>query len=145
MLKAKPGKEVIIRVTNDVGTLDAIAKTVSDKGANLLATCAWVEGDRAVIHLVTDDHRRVFDALAAQYDDVRQADVVITMAAHKPGMLRRATDRLAAAGIDIHHFYATATLSQEECLFVLSTANNDRAVVMLNGHGVPAHQAPARA
>jgi len=140
MLKARPGKEVVVRVENAVGTLDEIAKIVSDRGANLLATCAWVEGDRAVVHLVTDDHRRVLEALAARYVDVREADVVISEAPHKPGMLRRATDRLAAGDIDIHHFYATASMAQDQCLFVFATANNDRAVVLLNGRAE--HAAP---
>ena len=138
MLKARPGKEIIVKVPNNVGTLDAIAKAVADKGANLLATCAWVEGDRAVVHLVTDDHRRVLDALAAHYEETRQADVVLVEAEHKPGMLRQTTDRLAHGGIDIHHFYSTAMLSQEASLFVLATANNDRAIVLLNGRPVPA-------
>ena len=63
MLKARLGKEVVLRVENEVGVLDQIARTVAEKGVDVVAACAWVEGPLAVVHLVTDDNRRVVDAL----------------------------------------------------------------------------------
>lgn len=133
MLKARPAKEVIVRLLNQVGALDEVAKIVSDKGVNLLATCTWVEGDQAVVRMVTDDNTRVVDALRARKWQVREADAIITETPHKPGMLRHVTERLARGGIDIHHLYATSTFSHDSTLIVLATANNDRAVVLLNG------------
>jgi len=32
----------------------------------------------------------------------------------------------------IHHLYATAGAAQGQCLLVFATANNDRAMVLLN-------------
>ena len=133
MLKARPAKEVVVKLLNQVGALDEVAKIVSDKGVNLLATCTWVEGDQAIVRMVTDDNTRVVDALRARKWQVREADAVITEAPHKPGMMRHVTERLARGGIDIHHLYATATFSHDSTLIVLATANNDRAVVLLNG------------
>jgi SLT domain-containing protein len=34
--------------------------------------------------------------------------------------------------IDIHHLYATAALAQERTMVVFASANNDRAMVLLN-------------
>lgn len=132
MLKTRPAKEVVIRMPNAIGTLNEIARTMADKGINILAVSAWVEGAQAVIRLVTDDSVRVLDALRAQKYDAREADVLVTEPPHKPGMLHRVTEKLAQADIDIHHLYATASTLQEHCLLVFATANNDRAMVLLN-------------
>lgn len=132
MLKTRPGKEVVVRMENRVGGLDAMAKLISEKGANILAVSAWVERDRAIVHMVTDDNVRVLDALRERDLDAREADVLLTEAPHKPGMLHHVTERLAKGEIDIHHLYATASISQDSCLVVFATANNDRAMVLLN-------------
>ena len=125
-------KEVNVRMPNAIGTLNEIAKTIADRGVNILAVSAWVEGGQAVIRLVTDDSVRVMDALRAQQYDVREGDVLVSEPSHKPGMLHRLTEKLAQAEIDIHHVYATASAAQGQCLVVFATANNDRAMVLLN-------------
>ena len=132
MLKAKIGKEVVVRMTNEVGVLARIAKIVADKGVNILAASAWVEGTEAVIRLVTDDQLRIADALREKKFAVRETDVVLTEAAHKPGMLRHLTETLADKGIDLRYLYASATAGQDKSLVVLSSMNNERAVVLLN-------------
>lgn len=132
MLKTRPAKEVIIRMPNAIGTLNGIAKTIANKGINILAVSAWVEGAQAVIRLVTDDNVRVMDALRAHKYDAREGEVLVTEPSHKPGMLHHLTETLSRAEIDIHHLYATASTTQGQCLLVLATANNDRAMVLLN-------------
>ena len=132
MLKARLGKEVVVRIENEVGVLDQIARTVAEKGVDILASSAWVEGAVAVIHLVTDDNLRVVEALRSRNYDPRESDVVLTEVPHKPGMLRHVTERLARGSVDMHHLYATTTPGQVESLVVLATANNDHAVVLLN-------------
>jgi hypothetical protein len=131
MLKPRPAKEVIITLQNDVGALNQIAKIIAEKGINVLAASSWVNHDQAIIHLVPDDTQRTLDALRAHGYAVREADVVITEAAHKPGMLRHVTERLAQEGIDIHHLYASATPQQDTCLLVFATAHNDHALMRL--------------
>jgi hypothetical protein len=132
MLKARPGKEVVVRVQNEIGLLAQIARLVSDKGINIVAAAGWVEGPNAVVHLVTSDNLRVMDALRAKSYHPREQDVILTESPHKPGLLRHITDKLSAAGIDIHHLYATATGQQEYALIVFACAQNDRALVLLN-------------
>lgn len=132
MLKTRPAKEVVVKMPSEMGALDGMLKTIADKGANILAASAWVDRDQAIIHVVSDDHVRVVDALRAARFDVREAEVLVTEAPHKPGMLRHITEKLAGADIDIHHLYATASSAQDQCLVVFATANNDRARVLLN-------------
>jgi hypothetical protein len=132
MLKAKIGKEVVVRLPNTVGMLAQITQIVSDKGINILAASSWVEGNAAVIRLVTDDHQRVVDALREKEFSLKENDVVLTEAAHKPGMLRRLTARLAENGLDLRYLYATATGAQDQCQIVFSCTDNNRALVLLN-------------
>jgi hypothetical protein len=132
MLKARLGKEVVLTVENEVGVLDQIARTVAEKGVDILAASAWVEDARAIVHVVTDDNLRVREALRSKNYDARESNVVLTEVRHKPGMLRHVTERLAKGSVDIHHIYATTVSDQGEALVVLATASNERAVVLLN-------------
>jgi hypothetical protein len=132
MLKARHAKEVVLRLPNEIGTLNGIAKTLADKGFNILAVSAWVEGSEVVIRLLVDDTSRAADTLKAHNYKVREVDVVITEVPHKPGMLRHITDRLAQDEIDIHHLYATSAGDQDRSLVVFATAHNDKAIVRLN-------------
>jgi hypothetical protein len=132
MLNVRPAREVVLRLPNEIGTLNRIAKTLSDKGIDILATSAWVEGEQVVIRLLTGETSRTADALRAHGWEPREVEVIVTELPHKPGMLRRLTESLAQDEIDIHHLYATAAPAQEHCLLVFATANNDRAIVRLN-------------
>jgi hypothetical protein len=132
MLKTRQAKEVLLRMPNEIGALDRMAKTVADKGVNLLAISAWVEGAHAVIRLVTEDNTRVLDLLRSHEYEAREADVLVAEVPHKPGMLHRICERLSLGGIDIHHLYATASIAQEQTVVVFATAHNDRAMVLLN-------------
>jgi hypothetical protein len=132
MLSTRHAKEVIVRMPNEIGAFDRMAKTISDKGVNLLAVSAWVEGADAVIRLVTEDNVRVVDTLKAHGLQAREVDVLVLDVPHKPGMLRHVTGKLAEGGIDIHHLYATAPAAQDKTMVVFASANNDRAMVLLN-------------
>ncbi len=132
MLKTRPAKEIIVRMPNEIGALDSMTKTIAEKGINLVAVSAWVEGAQAVIHLVTDNNLRVMDTLRAHKYEAREADVLVTEAPHKPGTLHRICEKLAQGGIDVHHLYATASTTEERSVVVFASANNDRALVLLN-------------
>ena len=132
MLSTRHAREVIVRMPNEIGAFDRMARTIADKGINLLAVSAWVEGADAVIRLVTEDTVRVMDTLKAHQYQAREADVLVVDVPHKPGMLRHITGKLAQGGIDVHHLYATAPTAQERSMVVFASANNDRAMVLLN-------------
>lgn len=131
-LKARLAKELVVRVPNEIGVLAQLSKIVADKGINILAVSAWVEGADAVVRLLTSDNLHVLDTFRNKKLNIRESDVVVTEAAHKPGMLRHLAEKLAAQGIDLYHLYATAPADQDKSLVVFSSTNNDRAVVLLN-------------
>ena len=132
MLKARPGKEAVVRTPDDIGVLAEFSKVVAEQGANFLAVSAWVEGNKAVIRLVTDDMLRTTDVLRERGYEFQDRDVVLVDAENKPGVLRHLTDTLSREGINLTHLFATTTLDQQECLVVLSSTDNQRAIVLLN-------------
>jgi len=136
MFKTTVGKEIVVRMPNEIGALDRMAKLISDKGIDILAVSTWLEGTEAVLRLVTDDNLRVMDTLRAHKYEPQETEVLVTEALHKPGMLHNICAKLAQGGIDIHHLYATALSAQDHSLIVLASANNDRAMVLLNAAGV---------
>ena len=93
---------------------------------------ATLEGGNAVIRLVTGDHRqRTIDVLRKLRPDVEEAKVVVVELAHKPGLLRQITEKLALENIDVFYLYGTAA-DVDKCLVIFSSTNNHRAVMVLN-------------
>jgi len=131
MLRSKMAKEAIVRMNNRIGVLAQVTKSIADKGINIDAIIATVEGADAVIRLVTSDHQRTIDTLHDQQLEVLEAKVVLVQAAHRPGLLRYITEKLAKENIDLFYLYATA-VDADNCLVVLSSTNNDWAAMILN-------------
>jgi hypothetical protein len=133
MLKARQGKEVVLRTANKIGALADLSKIVAERGVNILAMSAWTEDTDAVVRLVADDTLRTMDVLKKNGYSPQEKDVVLVDAAHKPGILRHLTDVLAKENIDLLHLFGSATIDQDVCLVVLNSSDNERAIVLLNG------------
>lgn len=131
MMNAHIAKEIVVRVPNQIGILAQLSKLIADKGIDLDGLSGSVEGNDAVIRLLTGDNLRVGDALRQRgYDPVEQ-EVVAVDVPHKPGMLRRVTEDLARADVDLQSIYATAV--GDRSLIVLRTSNNESALLALRG------------
>jgi hypothetical protein len=130
MIKARMAKEAIVRISNRIGVLAQVTKSLADMGLNIEAVIATVEGNDAVIRMVTGDHQRTLDALRDQRLEVQEARVVVAEVEHRPGLLREITEKLARQHIDLSYLYATA--AGERCLVIFSSTNNDWAVKVLN-------------
>jgi len=124
-------KEAIVRMNNRIGVLAQVTRSLSDKGINIEAVIGTLEGNDAVIRMVTSDHQRTVDTLREQRLEVQEAKVMVAEIAHRPGLLREITEKLARQNIDLLYLYATAT-EGDKCLVVLSSMNNDWAVKVLN-------------
>jgi hypothetical protein len=133
MLKARQGKELVTRVSNNINALAELSKIVAEKGINILAMSCWLEGNESVIRLVTDDALRTADTLRDSGYRFEEKDVVLVDAQHKPGILRHLTDMLSRESINISHLFASATINQDVCLVILNSSNNERAILLLNG------------
>lgn len=132
MLKARLGKEIVVRVTNEIGVISQLSKVIAEKGINALAVAGEIDGRTATLRFLTTDNLRVEDALRERHYAPHAADCVIVQMPNKPGMLRTLTEKLAAESIDIHRLHATAPEDKSHSLVVLGTSNNEHAVVVLN-------------
>jgi hypothetical protein len=133
MITAKQCKEVSVRVLNDIGILAQLTKIVAEKGVNIRAVASWVEDEnKGVIHLVTDDNLRAIDALRAHNYAPREVDSIEVLMHHSPGMISSICEKIGGGGLNMHYLYASAPVSEEACLAVLSTDDNERALLLLN-------------
>lgn len=133
MITAKQCKEVSVRVLNDIGILAQLTKIVAEKGVNIRAAAAWVEDEnKGVIRLVTDDNLRAVDALRAHNYAPEEVDSIEVLMHHSPGMLSSLCEKIGSGGLNVHYLYASAPVSEDTCLAVLSTDDNGRALVLLN-------------
>ncbi len=132
MFTAQQVKEITVEVRNEIGVLHEMAKLVAEKGVSILALQGGVQDGRAVIRMVTDDNLRAADALRARNYLPLESEAVMAEIPHRPGMLRVLTEKLARAGLDIDHLYATAGPGDVHCNLILSCTDNGRAIVELN-------------
>ncbi len=132
MFNARPGKGMVVRTTNKVGALAEFSKVVAETDASILAMSTWVENTEAVIRLICDDTPRMIEVLQENGYDAQDRDVVLVDASYQPGILRHLTETLASENIDIFHLFASA-IDKNECVAVLNTSDNERAIELLNG------------
>lgn len=133
MMTATHGKEIAVRVFNDIGVLAQLTKIVAEKGINILAAAAWIEDEKnGIVHLVTDDNLRAVDALTAHAYAPHELTSIAVEIDHKPGMISRLCQKIGSAEINIQYLYVSAPINEAKCLLILSTDNNDRALVVLN-------------
>ena len=131
MIKARMAKEAIVRISNRTGVLAQVTKSIAEKGINLEAVIATVDGVDAVIQLVSSDHQRIMDSLREQQLEAQETRVILVEGEHRPGLLQLITEKLARENIDVLYLYATA-VNVDKCLVVLSSVNNEWAVMVLN-------------
>ena len=131
MMTVRLAKEVEVRVRRNPATIANVTKVLADKGLDLLAVQACVEGGEAILRFVTDDNLRAVDALRERELSPVEREVVAVEVPHKPGMVRRIAEVLSAERIELDHLYATAGDVERTSLVVLATTNNDHALVSL--------------
>ena len=134
VLNVGHGKEIVLHVRNDMGILGEVARLITERGVGIDAVAGSVDGDEdiCVLRLITDDNLRTCDLLREHGYNPVEEPVVLLEAPHKPGMLKKLTQRLGEEEIDIQSLYATATQRDSHCLLVLRTTNDTRALVCLN-------------
>lgn len=127
----KIGKELVIISANKVGVLNKVACALADHGIDILAISAQAAGGVALMNLVTDDAVRSRDILAKKGFKVQENGVLLVEVEDKPGVLMRLTKKLAAKKIDILNIYGSAPVSYGPCVLVVSTDDNQKAMVTL--------------
>jgi len=125
------GKELVVISANKVGALNKISAALADRGIDIMAISAQAAGGVALVNLVVDDALRARDLLAKKGFKVQENSVVVVEVEDKPGVLVQLTKKLAVKKIDILNIYGSASASYGPCTLVISTNDNQKALVTL--------------
>lgn len=129
--KAKICKEIVVTVVNKIGVLADMSQIVADRGVNIAAVAGYALDNKAIIMMATDDNQRAIDALKkAGYRSIREREAVMVELENKTGALKVVTAKLAGEDIDIRQIYGTTCPDGCPARLILSTTNNDKAVVL---------------
>ncbi len=123
-------KEINATVANKVGLLADATDKVKEAGVNITGLCAWVDGDKGYLRMITADNDKVCQALSPLTESCEMDEAVVVKAANTPGALNEIARKLADAGIDINLIYATVT-DEPEATVILKTTDNAKAAEIL--------------
>jgi len=125
------GKEIVVRIINKIGVLADVAGILSDASINIEGVNGYVVKDIATIRILSNDNLRAVEVLKkAGYTDCKEKEAVIIEMENKIGNLKNITAKLAEAGIDINHIYATSCSNACPAKIVLSTNNDEKAIAV---------------
>jgi hypothetical protein len=137
VLKAEIAREIVVESVTEPDLLATISRAVAEKGAAILAVMGRVEGVNTIIHLMTDDNERAIDALGKKQFEPYESRVLVAEFSQKPGMWKRIASALEAAEISISRLYGGAGVDDENSIVVMSTSDDEQAVVRLNDARTP--------
>lgn len=123
-------KEINATVANKVGLLADATDKVKEAGVNITGLCAWVEGDKGHLRMITSDNDKVCQALSPLMETCEMDEAVVVKAANTPGALNEIARKLADAGVNINLVYATVT-DEPEATVILKTTDNAKAAQIL--------------
>jgi hypothetical protein len=129
MVKIKRGTELWCDVPNRIGVVAGITKAVADTRTNVMAMASWVspaDPAKAYFRILTANNNKTTNALKKLGYTVKQTDVLLVEAPNKPGAFCPVAHKIANAGININHVYATAI--GQKGIVVLSTDDNAKAI-----------------
>lgn len=127
-------KELVIAVPNKIGTLADISKILADHGMNIEGVAGYAMDSEARIMLVVEDELRAKEALQkGGYKNIKENEVIVLDLENKLGALKGLTARLSADKLDIKYIYGTTCPEGCPGRVVLSTTDNEKALVSLKG------------
>jgi len=130
-MKASKVAELIVTTPNVVGTAGRVFKLIAEAAVNVPAFCAYVQENKGVFRLVTDNNAKVENVLKAAGYETKSGEVVSVQTESKVGTGAEIGKKLGDADIDIQHAYATSA-ARGESVVILKTADNDKVVKVLS-------------
>lgn len=131
MAKAKKSKQLSFSLSNRVGLLSEVSKSLADAKVNMNAICAYAIGKKAYFMLITDKNAQAKKALSKIKRRVEEEDVVSVEMPNRVGELQKAAKKISDAGIDIIYMYGTAG-SGKTSFCVFKTIDDKKAIKAIN-------------
>ena len=131
MVSAVFDKQLMICVSNKVGTLAEVTSVIAASGINLVAICAYALADIVAIMFVTEDNNEAKKQLEQRNLNVVEEEVILLTIENKPGTLQRVTEKVAEAGIDLTLIYGSVEKEGKYSRIVLISRDNLEAMMII--------------
>ena len=95
----------IVDLSNQPGSLAAVARALAARGINITATAAAAAGEAGSLSFTADDHAGARSVLEAHPWGFREVEVVVAVLEHRPGSLAAAAGRIADAGVNLETMF----------------------------------------
>lgn len=125
-------KEFAIRLDDRPGVLGEFARSLADRGVNILALQASPQEGKSLLRLVTDNPTTTRAVLASGRLSYSETDVALAKLAHRPGELARAALRLGEASININYIYSGIEAGTNTPLVIFGVADAGKAASILD-------------
>ena len=131
MIKAEIGRQLMLRLENQVGTLAQITSVCASSGINLIAICAYAVEKSVAVMFVTEDNNEAKRLLSSHGFNVQEEEAILLSMDNKAGALQRVTDKLAESGIDLVLVYGSVDKDSKSCRIIIIAQNNLDAMAVI--------------
>ena len=119
-------KQFTISIENRPGTVAEIARTIGNTKVNILALLGTAQGTSGTVELVVEDARRAKKALDEAKLSYKETTAEAYELPNKPGALAEYLDKLAAKGVNLNSFCATAAKGGKKAVVVYSVESKGK-------------------
>lgn len=133
--KAKKTTELFIMTPNTLGSLTKITNPLTKNGINIEGYCAYEWGKEAAYRIITDDNLKARTVLSKEGFAVEENPTVLWEINNKPGFLKKATEALSAAHINIFCSYCTTMVGGKKTSTAFTTNNAEKTFTVLSQLG----------
>ena len=130
MQSVKKESELHIIAPNETGILGRIMGTLANAGINLIAMCAYAEGDKGNFLLITSDNKKTEKAMKTMGYEVKVNEVITVQIGDRIGAGSEIGALLGNAVINIDYCYGTSS-GLGQALLVFKTSDNKKAIETL--------------
>ncbi|NIA10082.1 MAG: hypothetical protein GWP10_10225 [Nitrospiraceae bacterium] len=130
MQQARLERELVIRTEQRLDLVAEVAHILAEMGVNIFAVNLCVDGDQAVVRLITSAQTYARDALQRACLPVTEREVVVIELPERAGFLEKVTAALARQKIQLNDLYATASEGTRMTTVVFSCSHNAKAALM---------------
>ncbi len=127
--------QISLFLENKPGHLNAICRTLSEKGINIVTLSLADTQQFGIVRLIVEDWQRAKDALEAAGHIVNVREVVAATVADRPGGMAEILDVIGQAGVNIEYMYAFTFRHGREAVLVFRFDEPDRAIAALKSAG----------
>ena len=130
-MKVDIGRQLMININNQVGSLAEVTHLLAEASIDLIAICAYEIEGNVMMMFVTADNNLAKTLLEESGYTVREEEVILLSLANKPGVLQDITNKIARAEIQLKLLYGGADQDMDVSQNVIITDNNLDAIMVI--------------